>query len=93
MWSSEMAGEWLPSDLYGLTLLARLVEDYWTAPDATSRGKLATEIRLQGQCYGLTPIDRRRLQWSTERAEPPTPTPTGRSSRAKRPDDPRLKEV
>ena len=93
IWASEMAGEWLPSDLYGLTLLARLVEDYWTAPDANVRAKLATEIRLQGQCYGLTPIDRRRLQWSTERPEPSPPAHAPRSSRPKPATDPRLKEI
>ena len=30
---------------------------------------LANEIRLQRQCFGLTPIDRRRLEWEIEKAE------------------------
>ncbi len=30
---------------------------------------LMAEIRLQRQCYGLTPIDRRRLQWQVEQGE------------------------
>ena len=93
IWSSEMAGEWLPSDLHGLVLVARLVEDYWTAPDANVRAKLATEIRLQRQCYGLTPIDRRRLQWNTDRPAEPNPTVPSKSARARKAGDPRLKEV
>ena len=88
-----MAGEWLPSDLHGLVLVARLVEDYWTAADANVRAKLATEIRLQRQCYGLTPIDRRRLQWNTDRPAEPNPPVPAKSARARKAVDPRLKEV
>ncbi len=91
--SSAMAPEWLPSDIHGLHLLARLVEDYWTAPDANIRAKLATEIRLQRQCYGLTPIDRRRLAWSTERTDVPAPTKPAPVKVTKPSDDPRKKVI
>ena len=93
IWSSEMSPEWLPSDIHGLHLLARLVDDYWTAPDATGRAKLATEIRLQRQCYGLTPIDRRRLAWSTERTDAPAPTKPAPAKVTKPSDDPRKKVI
>jgi len=93
IWRSEMACEWLPSDLHGLCLLARLVEDYWTAPDASVRAKLATEIRLQRQCFGLAPLDRRRLAWTTERADAPAPRRASSRTPARSQVDPRLKEV
>ena len=89
IWTSQMAGEWLSSDRHGLFLLARLVEDYWTADDAGLRAKLAVEIRLQRQCYGLAPLDRRRLQWNVveEPVTAVTKTPSRRPAKA----DPRLK--
>ena len=65
VWASPMAAEYLESDRHGLYILASLVDRYWTAPTVA----LASEIRLQRQCFGLTPIDRRRLQWEVERVE------------------------
>lgn len=65
IWSSPMAPEYEESDVHGLFVLAMLVNAFWTEPAQT----LAAEIRLQRQCFGLTPIDRRRLQWEIERAE------------------------
>lgn len=65
IWSSPMAPEFDPSDLHGLYLLARLVDAFWYEPSTA----LAAEIRLQRQCFGLSPIDRRRLQWEIDRGE------------------------
>lgn len=65
IWSSPMAPEWDQSDIHGLYILARLVDDFWWEPTQA----LAAEIRLQRQCFGTTPIDRRRLQWEIERGE------------------------
>lgn len=66
---SPMASEFLDADVHGLVRLAVLVEDYWRADTPTARRNLLAEIRLQSQCFGLTPIDRRRLQWEVERGE------------------------
>ena len=66
VWRSPMAEEFLESDVHGLYILAELVDSFW---NDTSDLKLASEIRLQRQCFGLTPIDRRRLQWEVERLE------------------------
>jgi hypothetical protein len=52
-------------DVHGLYILAVLVDAFWSEPSAS----LAAEIRLQRQCFGLTPIDRRRLQWEIDRGE------------------------
>ncbi len=65
VWSSPMAPEFDSSDVHGLYVLAMLVNAFWLEPSQS----LAAEIRLQRQCFGLTPIDRRRLQWEVARGE------------------------
>jgi len=65
IWASPMAPEYDDSDRHGLFLLAVLVDDFWVSPSK----ELAAEIRLQRQCFGLSPIDRRRLQWEIERTD------------------------
>jgi hypothetical protein len=65
IWRSPMAEEYLDTDVQALFRLAVLVDAFWVQPS----DKLAAEIRLQQQCFGLTPIDRRRLQWEVERAQ------------------------
>ena len=70
VWSSPMRDEYINADTHGLFVLADLIDSYWRG---SSRGEnvsqLATEMRLQRQCFGLTPIDRRRLQWEIQRGE------------------------
>lgn len=80
-----MAAEYLQADTHGLYVLAELVDQFWAAPTAA----LASEIRQQRQGFGLTPIDRRRLQWEVERVEsvarkrvPPRARPAGDDPRA-----------
>jgi hypothetical protein len=65
LWASPMAPEYDDSDVHGLYVLASLVNAFWRAPSSA----LAAEIRLQRQCFGLTPMDRRRLQWEIERTD------------------------
>ena len=64
VWASPMAAEFIAADVPGLVIVARLV-DRFNYGDVG----LAAEIRLQRQCFGLTPLDRRRLQWEIERVE------------------------
>lgn len=64
VWASPMAHEYLPADVPGLIILAKLVDRFHYGDTS-----LAAEIRLQRQCFGLTPLDRRRLQWEIERVE------------------------
>jgi hypothetical protein len=77
---SPMAAEYLQADLHGLYVLAELVERFWRAETSTAKVSLAAEIRQQRQGFGLTPIDRRRLQWEVQRVEhavkgnPPAPS-------------------
>jgi hypothetical protein len=92
IWTSPMAAEWDASDIHGLYMLADLMDAYWTATNAATKAKLSTEIRLQGQRYGLAPLDRRRLLWNTE----PVAVTEARTPARKAPSrsrDPRLKEV
>src|SRR4051794_24756945 len=65
IWSSPMSNEYDESDKHGLFVLAVLVDRFW----ATGDPQLAGEIRLQRQCFGLSPIDRRRLSWEIDRGE------------------------
>jgi hypothetical protein len=65
VWHSPMATEFLQADLHGLYRLAVLIDSFWLQPSKD----LAAEIRQEQTAYGLTPIDRRRLQWEVERVE------------------------
>ncbi|MCF3939906.1 phage terminase small subunit [Gordonia tangerina] len=89
LWSAPMATEYHSSDRHALFILAALVDDFWQEP-TTSK---AAEIRLQRQAFGLTPYDRRRLEWTIETAEESKERGRRRSERSQAPpaakDDPR----
>ena len=82
---SSMASEFVAVDWQGLLMLAELVEAFWRNPTK----ELASEIRLQRQCFGLTPIDRRRLQWEIGRGEEAERKAERRRSRPPPSGDPR----
>lgn len=60
-----MSAEYLKADVHGLFRLAVLVDRFWQAPSVS----LSAQICSQEQRYGLSPLDRRRLEWIVERAE------------------------
>ena len=62
---SPMVGEFLSSDLHRLYVYAETYEQFWRTGDV----KYAAELRNQGQYFGLTPLDRRRLQWEVQKVE------------------------
>lgn len=64
-WKSPMAAQWLVTDVAGLGLLALLYDEYYKKPDV----EIVKEIRLQRPCFGLTPLDRSRLQWEVAKAD------------------------
>jgi hypothetical protein len=65
-----MGAEYLESDLDELYIFAALRDELWKVGGADT--KLAGEVRLWGARFGLTPIDRRRLEWEIEKeAEEP----------------------
>lgn len=91
LWASPMAAEYHSSDKHALFILAALVDQFWSHPDQ----KLAAEIRLQRVPFGLTPYDRRRLEWTIESASEAKDRGAARRSRqgSKQPNpktDPRL---
>lgn len=65
VWQSPMASEYLPTDVDGLARLAILVDEYYKDPNQ----KILSEIRLQEARFGLSPIDRSRLQWEVQKGE------------------------
>jgi hypothetical protein len=75
-----MAAEFIEADIDALYMLASLKDEFWTR--APGNGKLASEIRQQEARFGLSPLDRRRLEWGLEKppedeepenTEPPAP--------------------
>ncbi len=65
VWESPMAGEYLETDIDGLGRLAILVDEYYWEPDKN----LLAEIRLQEARFGLSPVDRSRLQWDFKKGK------------------------
>jgi hypothetical protein len=64
-WQSPMSSQWLEADADGIARLAILWDEFYKKPSA---GGLQ-EIRLQSPLYGLSPLDRSRLQWEVARAD------------------------
>lgn len=90
IWRSPMAAEYLDADKHALYRLAALVNDFWAFPTK----ELGAEIRLEQMAFGLTPIDRRRLQWSVNespakaaknRTEPVQEQPSGKTAKTQDP--------
>ena len=80
-WSSPMSAEFDDSDLHVLLRLAMLVDAYYIAcglVNVDKMVKLASEIRLQEKRFGLTPMDRRTLQWTIEQGEKAAQATEGR---------------
>lgn len=69
IWRSDMASEFADSDLERLYVYIDCYDRWWTAESDTQRQKYMAEVRLQGIFFGLTPLDRRRLQWEIDRGD------------------------
>lgn len=64
-WESPMATQWLETDADALGRLALLWDDFYKKPGPG----VISEIRLQEQRFGFSPLDRSRLQWEVNRAD------------------------
>lgn len=85
-WKSAMASQWLETDADALGRVALLWDQFYNRPSA---GVMA-EIRLQEQRFGLSPLDRSRLQWEVNRGDEADRKLRQREQPAKRPSgDPR----
>lgn len=69
VWESPMASEYLPTDVDGLARLAILIDNYYASPKDKNAKDWLGEIRLQEARFGLSPVDRSRLQWEVQRGE------------------------
>jgi len=65
VWASPQCREFLRADLGALYRLVHLVDRWWQ----TGQMKLAVEIRLMEREFGLTPLSRRRLEWTVAQSE------------------------
>lgn len=65
VWKSPMVSEYLLADQHGLFRLAVLIDAFWKKPTV----QLSAEIRMMSQLFGLSPIDRRRLEWQVVQSE------------------------
>lgn len=65
VWTSPMSAQYLEADVHGLFRAAILLQEFYKNPTV----QLSAELRQLGMNYGLSPIDRRRLQWTVARAE------------------------
>lgn len=80
VWKSPMATEFLQADWHALYRLAVLVDMFWREPSV----QLSKQIMSEEARFGLTPLDRRRLEWKVDRG-PAKAAPT----RVDRGEDPR----
>lgn len=88
VWESPLASEYIATDRDGLYILARLVHGFWTAKETDEKLHLAAEIRQQSARFGLSPLDRRRLEWEIERGEQAGERTAGRRQRKDSPQTP-----
>jgi len=65
IWESPLSSEFLRADLGSLIRLAILVNSFWLKLDLET----AREIRLLEREFGLTPLARRRLEWTVAQTE------------------------
>lgn len=92
-WRSPMASEWLAADMRGgLLRLLDLWDAWWKAKSSSERLDIAKELRLQETGFGLSPLDRKRLEWEVDRREDAAPVPEDKRRAVGAPDpahDPR----
>ena len=65
VWSSPMSYEFLQGDVPALFRLVTMVDMFWKRPTVA----MSAEIRLLEREFGLTPLSRRRLEWSVVQTE------------------------
>ena len=83
VWRSPMASEYLDVDRRGLEAIAELWQSFFSRDSDAGRIAVHSEIRLAQRDYGLTPLDRRRLEWEIKRAEPKPVKSKPKQSRTK----------
>jgi hypothetical protein len=67
VWASPMASQFLDADKHSLYRLLLLIQEFWQRPNV----ELSKEIDKAQQPFGLTPLDRRRLEWIVDNVPKP----------------------
>lgn len=81
LWRSPMSSEYHDSDRHQVIVLAILMDDFFTAESRSMRTAISAEIRQHRTAFGMTPYDRRRLEWTIEQAEDAKDRGKGRRER------------
>lgn len=69
VWSSPMSNEWhADTDVHNVLAAAMHLDDMWQAETPAERQKADTQFLKRIASLGLTPYDRRRLEWTIETA-------------------------
>lgn len=70
VWSSPMHYEYLIADAAAVFRMLLLTDKFWS-PDVTitQRNNLSNSLRQLEIEFGLTPLSRRRLEWSVAQSE------------------------
>ncbi len=76
IWTSPMSKQYLTADRHSLYRILLMIQEYWRRPNV----ELSKDIDKAQQAFGLTPLDRRRLEWIIE-----NPTPKQVQRELKRP--------
>ena len=69
LWRSPMSAEYHDFNRHQIVVLAILMTNSSTAESRTMRTNISDEIRQHRTAFGMTPYDRRRLEWTIEQAE------------------------
>lgn len=82
VWTDPASAEYANADKHGMFRLARLQDRFWKLSASNpALPKLSAEIRQLESKFGLSPLDRRRLQWEIEKGEEATERTAQRASR------------
>lgn len=80
VWASPMSEEWhFETDVHNVYMAAMHYDDIWTATTATDRQKATVAYDRVVAKLGLTPYDRRRLEWTIATAKGATAAERRRS--------------
>lgn len=69
VWASPMSPEWDESDVHNVRMMLLLFNQAMLAGSPHERVSAMAEFRQHRKDLGLSPMDRRRLEWSIESAE------------------------
>lgn len=67
IWRSAVAGRFIDAQVPQLLAIARLVDDFWRADNASDARSLHSELRMAVREFGLTPLAARSLGWEFRR--------------------------